>query len=139
MDRSSIAAMRVSHMGKILSNFAILGAVICLASIAYFLLIAFYYILLVCVLLCTLFIILLYYPDFMDLFTNADTINNFMAEFTVKYLPVIAPVTVAVSAAAIALLVLSKQKNTERIVTASICLIIGLVFTAIFTLGGASQ
>lgn len=139
MDKSSISAMRVSHMGKIFSNFALLGAIVCLASIAYFLLIAFYYILLICVLLCTLFIILVYYPNFMDLFTNAEAINNFMAEFTVKYLPVIAPVTVAVSTAAIALLVLSKQKNTDRIVMASICLIIGLVFTVIFTFGGASQ
>ena len=139
MDKSSIAALRVSHLGKILSNIAILGVVVCLASVVYFLLIAIYYILLVCVLLCTLFIILAYYPDFMQLFTNTEAINNFVVDFTVKYLPIIAPVTVVVSALAITTLALSKQGNTGRIVVSSICLAVAVVSTVIFTFMGGAQ
>lgn len=138
MDKSSIAAMRVSHLGKILSNIAILGVVVCLASVVYFLLIAIYYIILAMILLCTLFIILVYYPDFMDLFTNTETINDFVANFTVNYLPIIAPVTLAVSVLAIITLAISKQGNIGRIVVSVICLLAAAVSTIIFTFMGVS-
>lgn len=137
MNRSSISAMRLAHFGKILSNFAILGVVLCLLSVAYFLLVAFYYICLVMVLLCTLFLILVYVPNYMELFASADAINAFVTEFTVKYLPIIAPITLAVSAVAILALALSRQKNVGRLVVSVICLLAALVFTIIYSsLGG---
>lgn len=133
MFSSSIFAKRMAHLGKILSNFAILGVVLCLASAMYFLLVAFYYIVLALILLCTLFLILVYYPDFMELFSSADTINAFVSEFSVKYVPVIAPVTLAVSALAILLLALSRQRNVGRIVLAANCFVAALVFTIIYS------
>lgn len=140
MEKSSFSAMRVSHLGKILSNFAILGAVICLASVAYFLLIAIYYVLLIAVLLGTLFLILIYSPEFMELFSSTETLNAFVADFSSKYIPIIAPVTIAVAALAIAALALSKQKNTSRIVVAVICLVIATVYTVIYSfMGGGSK
>ncbi len=75
MDRNSMAALRVAHFGKILAGFAILGAVACLASVAYFLFIAVYYVLLIAILLGTLFLILVEYPEFMNLFTNTEAIK----------------------------------------------------------------
>lgn len=136
---SSISSLRMSHLGKILSNFAILGVVLCLLSVVYFLLVAFYYICLALVLLCTLFIILLYVPNFMDFFSSADTLNAFVSEFTVKYVPIIAPVTLAVSALAILLLALSRQRNVGRIVLSANCLLAALVFTIIFTFMGGNM
>ena len=139
MDRSSITAMRVSHLGKILSNIAILGVVVCLASVLYFLLVAIYYMILIAVLLGTVFLILVYYPDFMQLFTNTEAINQFVADFTVKYLPVIAPITMVIAALAITALAISKQGNTGRIVLSVICLLVAAVCTVIFTFMGGAQ
>lgn len=139
MDRSSVAALRTSHLGKILGNIAILGAVLCVASAAYFLLVAFYYMILLIILLSTLFIILVYYPDFMDLFTNAEKINEAVANFSAVYLPKIAPITLVVAAAAIVLMALSRQKNTARITLAAICLVVAAVTVILTYAGGNSQ
>lgn len=139
MERSSISAMRMSHLGKILSNFAILGSVLCLASVAYFLFVAFYYIILITVLLGTVFLILVYYPEFMNLFSSADALNALVTDFTVNYAPIIAPVTLAVSVLAIAALAVSKQNNVGRIVLSVICLLVSLAFTVIFTFMGGNM
>ena len=141
MDRSSFAALRVAHLGKILSSFAILGAVICIASVAYFLFVLVYYIVLVAILLCTLFLILVEYPEFMNLFTSTEVINDFVYNFSLTYLPVIAPVTMAVSALSIAALAISKQKGgLPRLVISIICLVVAAVFTIIYTfMGGGAQ
>lgn len=140
MDKTSFAAMRVGHLGKILTSFAILGAVICIASVAYFLFILVYYLVLVTILLGTLFLILIDYPEFMDLFSNTEAINDFVFNFSVTYFPVIAPVTMAVSALAIAALAISKQKDgVARLVISIICLVVAAVFTVIYSFGGVSQ
>lgn len=136
---SSISAMRMSHLGKILSNFAILGVVLCFLSVAYFLLVAFYYICLAMLLLCTLGLILVYIPNYMDLFSSADAINAFVTDFTVNYVPIIAPVTLAVSVLAIVLLALSRQRNGVRIGFTGTCLLAALVFTIIFTFMGGNM
>lgn len=136
---SSISAKRMSHLGKILSNFAILGVALCLLSVAYFLLVAFYYICLAMLLLCTLGLILVYIPNYMDLFSSADAINAFVSNFTVNYLPIIAPVTLVVSVLSILLLALSRQRNIVRIGFTATCLLAAVVFTVIFTLMGGNM
>lgn len=137
MDKSSVAALRVSHFGKILSNFAILGAALCLASAAYFLLLAIYYMVLLVVLLGSCFLILVYHPEFMQLFSSTESINDFVAALTAKYIPIIAPITLVIAALSITLLAISKQRNIVRIVFASICLAVAIIATVIFTvLGG---
>lgn len=141
MDRTTISSMRVAHLGKILANIAILGAVVCLATVLYYVFIALYYLVLVGILLGTMFLILIPYPEFMKLFTNTEAINDLVVSFTTKYVPVIAPVTLVISALAITALVVSKQKNvTDRLVTSIVCALIALVFTFIFTfMGGGAQ
>lgn len=141
MDKSSFAALRVAHLGKILSNLAILGAVVCIASVAYFLFIIVYYILLITILLGTLFLILVEYPEFMNLFSDTEAINDFVYNFSLTYLPIIAPVTMVVSALSIAALALSKQKDgLPRLVISIICLVVAAVFTIIYTfVGGGAQ
>ena len=141
MEKTSFAALRVAHLGKILSNFAILGAVICIASVAYFLFILVYYLVLISILLCTLFLILVEHPEFMNLFSNTEVINDFVINFSVTYLPVIAPVTMAVSALSIAALAVSKQKDgVARMVISIICLVVAAVFTILYTfMGGGAQ
>lgn len=137
MEKTSFAAMRVAHLGKILCSFAILGAAICIASVVYFLFIIVYYIVLFAVLLMTLFLILVEYPDFMNLFTNTEVINDFVTQFSATYIPIIAPVTLALSALSIAALALSKQKDvTARLVISIICLVVAAVFTFIYTVAG---
>lgn len=139
MDRTSIAAMRVAHIGKILSGFAILGAVVCISSVLYFLFIAVYYILLFSILLITLFLILVEYPEFMDLFSNTEIINDFVYKFTTTYIPIIAPITMAVSAVSIAALAVSKQKDvTARLVISIVCLVVATGFTVFSMFGGAA-
>lgn len=140
MDRNSVGALRVAHLGKILSNIAILGVVLCTAAIAYFLLIAIYYIILITILFGTLFLILVEYPEFMNLFTNTETINDAMVKFSATYVPIIAPITLVVSAVAIAALLISKQKNiTTRLVFSIICLLASLIFTVMFTFMGGIE
>lgn len=139
MNKNSIAAMRVAHFGKILTGFAILGAVACLASVVYFLFMAVYYLILIVVLFGTLFLILVEYPEFMNLFSNTEAINNAVANFTVTYVPIIAPVTMAVSAVAIVLLAVSRQKSAiVRLVFSSICFVVSAVIT-LFAVGGGAQ
>lgn len=140
MERSSMAALRVAHLGKILSGFAILGTVACLASIAYFLFIAVYYIFLIAILLGTLFMILIEYPEFMNLFGNTEAINEFVYMFSATYVPVIAPITIAISALSIVTLVASKQKDvTARIVFSAICFIVSSAVTVISVVTGGAQ
>lgn len=141
MERSSMAALRVAHLGKILCGFAILGAVACLASVAYFLFIIVYYLLLITILLGTVFLILLEYPEFMNLFSNTEAINDFVYKFSTTYVPIIAPITIAVSALSIVALVVSKQRDTSvRIVFSIICLVVSVVVTFVTALmGGAAQ
>lgn len=137
MDRNSVGALRVAHLGKIFSNIAILGVVLCTASIAYFLLIAVYYLILIMVVFATLFLIFVVYPEFSKWFTSTETINEAMVQFTSTYVPIIAPVTLVVSAIAIAALAISKQKNiTARLAISIICLIVSLIFTIMFTFRG---
>lgn len=137
MDRNSIGALRVSHLGKILSNFAILGVVLCIASLVSFLLLALYYLILIAVLLGTLFLILIAYPEFIDLFAGGEQLTELMVTFTNTCVPIIAPITIVVSVAAIAALAMSKQKNiTTRLVISIICSVAAVIFTVIFTFMG---
>lgn len=140
MDGTSVASLRVARLGKILNNFAILGAVICLTSAAYFLLVAAYYIALICILLLTLFTILVTYPEFSNLFSNSEAINAAVMQLTTTYIPVIAPVTLILSAASVAALIVSKQKkNVGRIVINVLCFIVGAVFTALYSFAGGEK
>lgn len=136
MEKTSFAALRVAHLGKILTNFAILGAAICIASAAYFLFIIVYYIALFAVLLVTLFLILVEYPEFMDLFNNTEAINNFVVDFSTKYIPIIAPVTLAIAAVSITLLAVSQKRVTARMIFSIICFVVAAIFTVIYTFFG---
>lgn len=141
MDRNSIGALRVLHLGKILSNFAILGAVLCIASLVSFLLLALYYLILIAVLLGTLFLILIAYPEFTNLFTGGEQLTQLLVTFSNTCVPIIAPITAVISALSIAVLAISKQRNvTVRIVFAVICLVVSLIFTVLYTfMGGIGQ
>lgn len=141
MERSSLLAMRVSHTGKILTNIALLGTVVCLATVAYFVFLAMYYLVLITILLGTLFLILIPHPEFMDLFTNTERINEAVISFSTKYVPIIAPITFAVSAVAVAALFVSRQKNAnDKKALSIICLVASFIFTVIFTfMGGGAQ
>lgn len=139
MERSSIAAMRLSHFGKILTSFAILGAVLCLASFVYYIFILIYYLILIAILLGTVFLILIAYPEFGNLFSNTEALNELVQQFSATYIPIIAPITLVVSALAIAALAVSKQKDgTARLVISIICLVVSAVFTVIAYVGGGA-
>lgn len=141
MDGKSVASLRTAHLGKILFNFSILGAVLCVASFLSFILIAFYYIILIVTLLGTVFLILIYMPEFAELFADGQKMMDFIVIFSNNWVPVIAPVTAVIAAMSIVLLAISKQRNvTVRIVFASIFLVVGVVFTFLrYVVGGIGQ
>lgn len=136
MDGKSVSSQRLAHLGKILFNLSILGAVLCIASLISYVLIAFYYLILIMILLCTLFLILVYVPDFMDLFKGGEGMMELLVMFSNTYVPIIAPVTSVLAALSIAALALSRQKNVARIVFAVIFFIIGAAFTAMRSIVG---
>lgn len=137
MNKNSIAAIRCSHLGKILSNFSILGAVLCIATFASALLYVVYFVILIAIMLITLFTVLAN-PEFVELL-QMESAGQILQGLYGMVLPIAAPATLAVSVLSVILLAVSRpRENIPRLVISSLGVIIGLVFTAV-TLSGVIQ
>ena len=135
IESNNLKMMRIKHIGKILSNFCILGGVFSLLCFASPIL-QFGAIILgamICFLalipqLCTLATSGVWIDDLGRFFFN-DTNNalDIVRKILFTAMPYVFGVLLAFGAAAIVLLAVGKRKSIARIVIVSICLLLGIV------------
>ena len=134
--------MYLSRFGKILSNLSIMGLILALGGILFYVFIFLYYFLLVVLMLVTFGLILLATDGASGLFGSADGAIDWFNTTYQQVVVYIAPIVMAISIVAIVLLVKDKQENHRaRIgvngVVAVVSLIILIVKITQMAKGGA--
>lgn len=124
----SLSAMYLVHLGLIFSNLAIVCVIIGFISFVSILLQIAVFIVLLLGLLCTLGLILVYVPNYMQLFQSSTEFLASVTEIVVKIAPYILIVGIACSVISIILLALDKyNSHMGRIVFSAIILVVTII------------
>lgn len=129
------------HLGKILSNYTIVGtSLLLLVMFAALLPVAYYvlaFLIAVCSIVFTLGMVFLANPQFLQSLFGGGEVVAVVSQYSVKAAPYLMGITIAAAVASVVLLLCQKEeKSTGRVVGSIVCAVFAIIFGVVTMIGG---